>query len=90
LARCARVAHAQNNGTSELEAKRAEAINRSLRALTVLSTLLLPPTVVVGAFGMNLRGIPFAEQGSGFWSATLVCVLAVAVAYWALKRTRIL
>jgi zinc transporter len=74
----------------ELEAKRAEATNRSLRALTILSTLMLPPTVIVGAFGMNLRGIPFAEQGAGFWAATLVCVLAVAVAYWALKRTRVL
>jgi len=74
----------------ELEAKRAEAINRSLRALTILSTLMLPPTVIVGAFGMNLHGIPFAEQGVGFWSAMLVCVLAVALAYWALKQTRIL
>ena len=74
----------------ELEAKRAEGANRSLRALTILSTLLLPPTVIVGAFGMNLRGIPFDQGANGFWAASLVCVVAVAVSYWALKQARIL
>lgn len=34
------------------------ATNRSMRTLTVISTLLIPPTLIVGAFGMNVPGIP--------------------------------
>jgi zinc transporter len=74
----------------EIEAKLSAAANRSLRVLTILSTLLLPPTLIVGAFGMNVRGIPFAEQGVGFWSASILCVLVVGLCYWALKQLRIL
>src|SRR5262249_38735582 len=74
----------------EVEGKVAAATNRSLRALTILSTLLLPPTVIVGAWGMNVHGVPFAEQPAGFWSAVGLCVAVVVVCYWALKQARIL
>jgi zinc transporter len=74
----------------ELEARASAAANRSLRALTVLSTLLLPPTVLVGAFGMNVNGIPFADGPVGFWLASLLCAAVVVLCYWALRHTRIL
>jgi zinc transporter len=74
----------------EIEAKLSAAANRSLRVLTILSTMLLPPTLIVGAFGMNVRGIPFAEESVGFWSASIVCIAVVALCYWALKQLRIL
>lgn len=74
----------------EIDSKTNAALNRSLRALTILSTLLLPPTLIVGAFGMNVHSIPFAEDGAGFWSATGVCVLVVAICYIGLKYARIL
>ncbi len=45
----------------EIETRIASTTNRSLSALTVISTLLLPPTFLVGAFGMNLEGIPWAQ-----------------------------
>ncbi len=74
----------------EVEAKVSAAANRSLRALTILSTLLLPPTLIVGAFGMNVEGIPFAHQHVGFWSASLLCVAVVGACYALLKQLRIL
>jgi Mg2+ and Co2+ transporter CorA len=36
----------------------ADRSNRALSALTVISTLLLPPIFVVGAFGMHVGGGP--------------------------------
>ena len=66
------------------------ATNRSMRALTVMSTLLIPPTLIVGAFGMNLGGMPFAHSGAGFAWATGLCVAVVGAAIWMLRRMNLL
>ncbi|MGH6962957.1 MAG: CorA family divalent cation transporter [Phenylobacterium sp.] len=66
------------------------ATNRSMRALTVMSTLLIPPTLIVGAFGMNLGGIPFAHSAAGFAWASGLCVAVVAAAVWMLRRMNLL
>jgi len=74
----------------EIDTKIAADANRSMRALTVLSTLLIPPTLIVGAFGMNLPGIPFEAGHLGFAKASALCVAVVAGAYVLLRRWRIL
>lgn len=62
------------------------ATNRSMRALTIVSTLLIPPTLVTGAFGMNLEGIPFANTPGGFAAAAAVCAIVVVGALFVLRR----
>lgn len=62
------------------------ATNRSMRALTIVSTLLIPPTLVTGAFGMNLEGIPFAHSQGGFAAAAALCALVVGAALLLLRR----
>jgi zinc transporter len=74
----------------EMDLRAAAATNRSVRALTIISTLLLPATFVVGAFGMNLTGIPWTGDGTGFWWAIGLCVITVAGSYLALKRLHVL
>jgi zinc transporter len=74
----------------ELDTKMTSATNRTLRTLTVISTLLLPPTVIVGAFGMNLKGIPFDTSNGGFWLACSVCAITVGAAYALLRRMDVL
>ncbi|MEI9992377.1 MAG: CorA family divalent cation transporter [Rhizomicrobium sp.] len=74
----------------EMDTRIAARTNRSLSTLTVLSTLLLPPTFVAGAFGMNLNGIPWAQDANGFWWAIGLCGAVVAAAYVLLRRFRIL
>lgn len=59
----------------------AEESNRALRLLTILTTLILPPTLVAGAFGMNLKGIPFAEDAYGFWWGAAVMFGSMAAVY---------
>jgi len=61
-----------------------------MRALTVMSTLLIPPTLIVGAFGMNLGGMPFGHSGTGFAWATGLCILVVGAAVWVLRRMNLL
>jgi len=62
------------------------ATNRSMRALTIISTLLIPPTLVTGAFGMNVPGIPFEHSPSGFAIAAALCTLVVGAALLVLRR----
>lgn len=74
----------------EVENRQAAITNRSLSALTVISTLLLPPTFVAGAFGMNVGGIPWAQDPHGFWTVLGVCVILIGVSWVVLRRFRIL
>lgn len=74
----------------EIDARIAATTNRSLSALTVISTLLLPPTFLVGAFGMNVPGIPWAGDHHGFWAALGLCLVMIVGCYTALRRFRIL
>ncbi|MDB5741170.1 MAG: hypothetical protein JWP16_2210 [Alphaproteobacteria bacterium] len=74
----------------EIETRIASTTNRNLSALTVISTLLLPPTFVAGAFGMNVGGIPWATNSHGFWAVLGFCVVLIAVSYAVLRRFRIL
>lgn len=62
------------------------ATNRSMRTLTVISTLLIPPTLIVGAFGMNVPGIPWEHSPTGFWIASALCGAVVVGALWFLRR----
>ena len=74
----------------EMDTRIAARTNRSLSTLTILSTLLLPPTFIAGAFGMNVPTIPWANTGGGFWFAVLLCVVVVGASYAVLRRMRIL
>ena len=70
----------------ELAADLDEESNRSLRALAVMSALLLPGTLIVGIFGMNTAGLPLAETPGGFWIALGLTALATALFSLVLKR----
>jgi len=70
----------------EVDTLITNATNRAMRTLTVISTLLIPPTLVVGAWGMNVDGIPFGHSPSGFLTVSVICVAMVGGALWMLRR----
>jgi zinc transporter len=74
----------------EIDARIAATTNRSLSALTVLSTLMLPPTLIAGLFGMNVPGLPWATDKQGFWIVILFCTGLGVAMYALLRRFRIL
>ena len=74
----------------ELDTLISGATNQTMRALTVISTLLIPPTLIVGAFGMNVPGIPFEHSPLGFGIASAICLVVVLAAYQLLRRLDLL
>ncbi|GGH15962.1 hypothetical protein GCM10007036_16260 [Alsobacter metallidurans] len=69
----------------EISARLAAETNRQLYALSMLTAVFLPATLVTGLFGMNTKGLPFAEDESGFWWACVIAVLAAMLVYLGLK-----
>jgi len=70
----------------EISALTSEETNRHLHVLTILTTLVLPPTLVTGVFGMNTKGLPFADNENAFlWAAALMIASALAV-YLLMRR----
>jgi zinc transporter len=70
----------------EIVAATAEATNRNLHVLAVLTALFLPPTLVTGVFGMNTKGLPFTDMEQAFlWAAAIMIGSALAV-YLLMRR----
>lgn len=74
----------------ELQLKIEEQGNDNLRVLSVLTALLMPPTLVTGIFGMNTKALPFSESEIGFWWAAALIAAASLIAYFALRRIGII
>ena len=60
----------------EVTAHLAAETNRQLYVLSMLTAVFLPATLITGLFGMNTKGLPFAEDDAGFWLAGLIAVAA--------------
>lgn len=62
---------------------RAEQMNRTMLILAAVTVVFMPLTLVTGALGMNVAGIPFADTPHAFWT---VCVglflLSLGIIWW--------
>lgn len=65
----------------ELSGRAADQSNRQLYTLSILTALFLPPTLVTGVFGINTKGLPFADYEQGSWIVIALAVTSAALAY---------
>ncbi|PQA76082.1 transporter [Rhodoferax sp. TS-BS-61-7] len=73
----------------EIAGRVAEANNRSLFVLTIVTVLALPINIIAGLLGMNVGGIPLAEHPQGFWwVVALIVTFTVVAGYIAIRRHR--
>ncbi len=71
----------------EVDMQTASRTNQNLYVLSILSALLLPPTLVTSFFGMNTGGLPFASEHGGTMEAMILMVVsAVVVFMWLRSR----
>jgi zinc transporter len=66
----------------EIAAQVAEENNRSLFVLTIVTVLALPINIIAGLLGMNVGGVPLAENPHGFWVVVALVASVTAVAVW--------
>ena len=73
----------------EVATRVSEENNRSLFTLTMVTVLALPINLIAGLMGMNVGGIPLAEDKHGFWLMLgLIGVLTGLIAWLAMARVR--
>ena len=87
IADCAALVERVKLLQEELAALINEQNNRSLFILTVVTVLALPINLIAGLFGMNVGGIPLANNGGGFWVIVVVVASFTGIAgYLAFRR----
>lgn len=65
----------------EISSRMTTETNNLLYALTVVTTVLLPPTLITGLFGMNTGGLPLKDSEWGFLGALLICCASSAAVF---------
>lgn len=74
----------------ELSARQATETNRNVNTLSVITAVLLPPSLVAGFFGMNTGGMAWAEpEGGTLWAGGLM-LGSVVVTLLLLRLRRII
>ena len=72
----------------EVAAQVNEQNNRSLFLLTVFTVIALPINIIAGLFGMNVGGIPLAQNETGFWIIVGIVATFTLPALWLVLRRR--
>lgn len=74
----------------ELDSRQSAETNRHLYILSLMTALLLPPSLVTGFFGMNTTSLPFSDGLNGTLHAFGFILMSVLLSWLILKRTGIL
>jgi zinc transporter len=74
----------------ELAARLTEETNRRLYIVSVVTTVVMPATLVTGFFGMNTGGMLWLEHGRGTFYAFCVCLVAIVGTLLLLRWKRLL
>ena len=62
---------------------RSEQMNRTMLILAAVTVVFMPLTLITGALGMNVTGIPFADSPHAFWTVcVLLVVLSLGIVWW--------
>lgn len=70
----------------EISEMRAERMNRRMLLLTLVAVIFLPLSLLTGLLGINVAGIPGANDPAAFWIVTgLVAGLGLVLLWWVLR-----
>jgi zinc transporter len=67
---------------------RAEQMNKTMLLLTAVTVILLPLTVISGVLGMNVAGIPFADNPHAFWVVAVLLGIIGLGLYVLMRRVK--
>lgn len=64
--------------------------NNVMQFLTSVTLIFSIPTIISGFFGMNVGGIPYANDSSGFWIVMLITTLICLLVTFFMSRNKLL
>ena len=72
----------------QLTDMRGELIETRALLVAIVALIFLPLTFITGLFGMNVPGIPLAQEAHAFWYITAFCIIValVTAAYFRVRR----
>jgi zinc transporter len=73
----------------ELRSRALARSEKTNRRLTLVATVFLPLSFLVGLFGINVGGMPWAQipgDREGFWYVTALCAAFGVVTVWLFRR----
>lgn len=73
----------------ELRSRALARSEKTNRRLTLVATVFLPLSFLVGLFGINVGGMPWADiagDPEGFWYVTALCVSFALLTVWLFRR----
>lgn len=73
----------------EINSQVTSETNDRLHLLSIITALMLPPTLVTGMFGMNAKDVAFGQTDGGFYYAVFLCLLSSGIAYLILRKFKI-
>ena len=72
----------------ELNTRLSDQMNRTMYLLTLVATVLLPPSLITGLLGVNVGGLPGVEQPWAFWAMVVALLVLAGVEIVVLRRLR--
>ncbi len=74
----------------ELESRLAEQLNRNMYVLSVVAAIFLPLSLLTGLLGINVLGIPGADNPYGFYVVCGCLAVIAAAQIWFFRRTHLM
>lgn len=74
----------------ELSNRLSEHMNRTMYILSLVASVFLPLGLLTGLLGINVGGIPFAENPHGFALVTVILLVIVMFQLWLFRRRHFL
>ena len=62
--------------------------NRIMQILTIVTTIFLPLTLLVGWYGMNFVGMPELTWKYGYTVVVIVSIVTVGISLWVCKKKK--
>lgn len=72
----------------DLTALMSEEIAQTTNRLTALTAILLPPSLLAGLLGVNVSGIPFADEPWAFGAICATTVTLIVLEVWLLRKMK--
>jgi len=63
-------------------------MNEIMKTLTLMSTMMLPLTFIVGLYGMNFKHMPELDWQYGYFVAIVMMAVADVYLYYRFKKAR--